>query len=136
MILYDATPSVPLSSMVNDAAQADAPPAAPPSPKPKPTDIPDWVRSFANCVIDHESRDWPYDGHPRPYQAHRSDSGTASGAYQFIDSTWRHQSRLAGFPGYARAMLAPPAVQDAVFAFVVLRGGAGNWNGTHCGYGT
>lgn len=135
MIPADEMPRVPMSYIVIDAAQADAPPAAPPR-KAKPTDIPSWVASFGRCVINHESRDWPYDGHPRPYEAHRSDGGTASGAYQFIDSTWRDKSAKAGFPGYSRAMHAPPAVQDAVFAYVVLHGGAGHWNGTHCGHGT
>jgi hypothetical protein len=42
-------------------------------------------------------------------------TSSASGAYQFIDSTWQEQSRRAGIgTEYTRAMYAPPEVQDAV----------------------
>ncbi len=49
------------------------------------------------------------------YQAQAAGS-TASGAYQFIDSTWASLAAQAGHLGYPRAWQAPPAVQDAVAA--------------------
>jgi hypothetical protein len=45
---------------------------------------------------------------------------SASGAYQFIDSTWQASTKKAGLgTEYSRAKDAPPEVQDAVAAFAV-----------------
>jgi hypothetical protein len=51
------------------------------------------------------------------YQA-ASTTSSASGAYQFIDATWRHYAELAGVDTdrYPRAHMAPPADQDAAAA--------------------
>lgn len=57
---------------------------------------------------------------------------SASGAYQFIDSTWRTVSVRAGHPGYARAVHAPWWVQDAVAMWLVDNGGRSAWSGTGC----
>lgn len=46
------------------------------------------------------------------YEARNPDS-TASGAYQFINGTWKLASGLTGVPQYARAADAPEWVQDA-----------------------
>jgi murein DD-endopeptidase MepM/ murein hydrolase activator NlpD len=51
------------------------------------------------------------------YQA-RSATATASGAYQFIDATWRHYAEQAGIDtsAYPSAWMAPPDQQDAAAA--------------------
>ena len=83
-------------------------------------------------------------GHPflRCVRAHESDTAggyraqnptsTASGAYQFLDSTWRNVAPKAGFPGYSRAIHAPPRVQDHVALWLYNNGGRSAWNGTGC----
>lgn len=67
---------------------------------------------------------------------HSKPPSSASGAYQFIKATWDHQSAAAGHPGYARAMYAPPWVQDDVAWYTISHGGWSNWHGDRCGHGT
>ncbi len=78
---------------------------------------------FLVCVRRHESGG--------DYQA-QNRSSSASGAYQFLDSTWRTVSARAGNAGYARAMHAPWWVQDAVALWFYNNGGRSAWNGTGC----
>ena len=78
---------------------------------------------FLACVRRHESGG--------NYQAENPVS-TASGAYQFLDSTWRTMSARAGHSGWGHAASAPPAVQDAVAEYTVNSGWASAWNGTGC----
>ena len=51
----------------------------------------------------------------------RISSATASGAYAFIDSSWRHYAALAGvdIARYPSAWMAPPADQDATAGYYV-----------------
>lgn len=68
-------------------------------------------------------------------------TSTASGAYQFIDGTWRKVAPMAGVRGYSHASQASPFAQDQVAAFTIahprkLTGGYMNWKGDHCGHGT
>lgn len=57
------------------------------------------------------------------YQARNSSSG-ASGAYQFLDSTWRSLSASAG---YATAASAPASVQDAAALELYNAQGTSPW---------
>ncbi len=70
---------------------------------------------FLRCIQGHESR------HAGGYLA-KNRRSTASGAYQFLNSTWRWLSKKAGYPGYPTARSAPPAVQDQVAWYGVRRG--------------
>lgn len=52
---------------------------------------------------------------------------TASGAYQFVNGTWKGiPANIRG--NYARAYQAPPAKQDAAFAYVWTHTGSRAWN--------
>lgn len=129
-----AHPTIPLPDRTEPAPPPKPKPTATPTPRPKPVTRsyqrpPGWVQSFLQCVISHESR------HAGMYTAENPYS-TASGAYQFIDSSWQAYSRMAGHAGWSHAAYAPPEVQDAVAAWVVIHQGTYPWKGTHCGYGT
>lgn len=80
---------------------------------------------FLVCVRAHES------DRAGGYLAQNPRS-SASGAYQFLDSTWRNASARAGYPGYAKARHAPWWVQDAVALHLVENGGRSAWAGTGC----
>jgi len=137
MMVVDVTGYVLASQVVYDGAVRDAvvvarPAAEPPKPAPTvtPATLPGWLAAFQRCVIAHESLNAGL------YTAHNPTS-TASGAYQFIDSTWRAWTARAGIGReYLRAMFAPPAVQDAVFFYGVSHGGGGAWAGDGCGHGS
>lgn len=82
----------------------------------------------AGCVKGAESGTYTESTHPED----------GSGAYQFIPNTWRHyyllwRAALADTDpekgqDYTLAYMAPPWVQDAVFAYTVANGGAHNWD--------
>lgn len=75
-----------------------------------------WVETVRACIIYRESRG--------NYRARRTDGGTASGAYQFIDATWR-----AVTGRHDSAWQAPKAVQDTAFTVLFANGrGRTNWS--------
>jgi len=61
------------------------------------------LASIMDCIKRAESGNYAESSHP----------GSGSGAYQMIPSTFTTWSARAGYPGYAYAYQAPPAVQDA-----------------------
>ncbi|MFO0955521.1 MAG: transglycosylase family protein [Candidatus Saccharibacteria bacterium] len=84
--------------------------------------------SFLVCVRAHESDT------AGSYWARNPSSG-ASGAYQFLDSTWRVVAARAGHGAYAGAPArnAPDWVQDAVaYDTAITRGERRHWHGTGC----
>jgi hypothetical protein len=83
------------------------------------------LHPWAVCIRQHESDrgPWPHDS---GYQAQNPKS-TASGAYQFLNSTWAVLSAKAGQGGYRSAKDAPVAVQDAVAQHAHDHGYAHHW---------
>jgi hypothetical protein len=88
------------------------------------------LHPFLTCVRAHESDRGAYP-HTGGYGAQNARS-SASGAYQYIDSTWRTVSAQAGHPGYSKAKYAPWYIQDAVTLHVINHGGRSHWRGTGC----
>lgn len=144
MILDDAAVPEPVAviveQVVDDAATPDPMPPAPPAPTVSPASLPAgwgaglWARFparveiDARCIAHHES--WTA-GLWRAVNRGRGTS--ASGFGQWEDGSWQVQAARAGVgTEYARAYLAPPAVQAAVFAFQDLRHGLYPWAGTGC----
>jgi hypothetical protein len=61
-------------------------------------------------------------------------NSTASGAYQFVNPTWRSYASQIGVDTgqYPTAGSAPPEVQDQVFAQAVSKRGLGDWTCHGC----
>lgn len=93
--------------------------------------VPKRVRHVWRCIRFHESY---HSGH---YRA-KNPRSTASGAGQWIDSTWRGVAKWVKVDGkyvarqYRHAKDAPAWVQDAAFLHVYRHGGLHMWRGTHC----
>lgn len=64
----------------------------------------------------------------RPEQNIDYPNSHASGAYQYQPGTWRGYTAASGIgTQYSEAYKAPPQVQDAVTAWVVINKGTGDW---------
>lgn len=84
------------------------------------------IEVFAKCVSHHES----WSGH---MWAAENPISTASGGFQFIDSTWRAWAARAGVSAPGHAAHAPPSTQAYVFAYGITHyGGRRAWHGTNC----
>jgi hypothetical protein len=88
------------------------------------------LHPFLTCVRQHESDRGPFP-HVNGYQA-KNPRSTASGAYQFLDTTWRNVAPKVGGGQYGRAMDAPWWVQDEAAMWMINNGWKSAWNGTGC----
>lgn len=121
MLLYDVPPAIVIivdetQQVVDDSAKLERKqPDKKRVSRTSPRSPSDWVESVRLCIIARESGG--------NYRAQNRYS-TASGAYQFIDGTWR---AVTGLPGSAKDY--PAAVQDAAFYKLFDNGrGRGHWN--------
>lgn len=115
-------------ALVRGMAAADRPtgsssvPASPPAGDT--VAVPRTIVSVMACIRSVESGNYGESAHP----------GGASGAYQYEPATWQawfgRWVAATGYAGptYELAYQAPPTVQDAVTAFTLTHGGAGNWS--------
>lgn len=87
--------------------------------------VEDRTAAIMRCIRAHESDT------AGGYRAENPVS-TASGAYQFVDGTWRELARRAGLDVPPRASQAPPRLQDAVARWALEHGYGSAWRGTGC----
>lgn len=86
--------------------------------------IPTTIEPIMQCIREHESGDYGEHSHPQG----------SSGAYQWQPASfqawfqrWRDAVAYVG-SDYQLAYEAPPLIQDAVTAYALTHGGAGNWS--------
>lgn len=70
------------------------------------------------------------------WQGVNAQGSSASGAFQFIDSTWRWVAHEElGYTQYPRALDAPPKVQIEAFDWLWANGGSKHWNASQSCWG-